>query len=97
MQVSDSFEGHCYVINCQRQFWLIKNKRLHNQNGPAIIDDDGTLQWFINHKIHRLDGPAILYPTGEKKYFIDSFEYQEENYWNHPKVVENKFNKIMEL
>lgn len=33
---------------------------LHNDDGPAVKYDDGSLFWYNNGKPHRLDGPAVI-------------------------------------
>lgn len=43
-----------------------KNGKTHRENGPAIIDYDGSEQWYLNDQLHRLDGPAVrMYVQGE--------------------------------
>jgi len=32
---------------------------LHNENGPAVIDDNYQA-WYRNGKLHRTDGPAVI-------------------------------------
>lgn len=34
---------------------------LHNENGPAIIYDNGTKYYFIDGKKHRINGPAVIF------------------------------------
>lgn len=45
----------------KRTEWRDKNGRLHREDGPAVIWEDGDQEWFINGVLHRLDGPAINY------------------------------------
>jgi len=56
---------------------------------------------FANGKKHCLTGPAteIMNVSGiiiNKQYWIDNVPYSEQEYWQHPKVVEYKLNKILE-
>jgi len=32
---------------------------VHREDGPAIMYNDGSEEWFLNGKLHREDGPAI--------------------------------------
>ena len=43
--------------------YYINGKR-HNENGPAVVEDNGTKRWFWYDLLHRLDGPAIEFPNG---------------------------------
>lgn len=38
--------------------------QLHREDGPALIEPDGTRVWFQNGKQHREDGPALIMPDG---------------------------------
>jgi len=42
----------------------------HNEDGPALVCDDGFSQWFHVGFLHRTDGPAEIRPDGTKKYYI---------------------------
>lgn len=47
-----------------------KNGLLHNRNGPAKIDADGTQHWYIHGKRHRdNDLPAIVSSRGTQRWF----------------------------
>jgi hypothetical protein len=35
----------------------------HNENGPAIWQPRGSMEWWINGNRHRSDGPAIINPV----------------------------------
>lgn len=50
---------------------------LHREDGPAVVKEDGTQEWWVAGKRHREDGPAIIYPDGT-----------EEN-WEHGKFKAN--------
>lgn len=79
--VPPTFDGHCYITL---------------ERGHFYIKAEGRQYGFINY--HRLNGPAIEYDYGGYKgWYIEGKEYTEEQFWNHPLVVENKFNKILEL
>jgi hypothetical protein len=41
----------------------------HREHGPAIVYEDGTLEWFLNGIRHRADGPAIEYTNGRRDWY----------------------------
>lgn len=45
------------------QVWIADGET-HREDGPAIIREDGTKEWYLFDKLHRLDGPAIESPMG---------------------------------
>lgn len=93
--IPDSFEGWCRVKSTGNCYWLIKNKIIHKEDGPACISEDNELKsWFNNDLLHRLDGPAIVGPV-YKMFFIHGKRISEGNYWSHPQVLINKLNIIM--
>jgi len=42
-------------------------KRLHREDGPAVIWPCGKEEYYMNGHRHRLDGPAVVYPP---EYFL---------------------------
>jgi len=90
------FEGECYLWQHSRR-WYKKGKLLHRENGPAVEFDNGTKYWLINNQYHRVDGPAREYYSGVKEWFLFDKEYLEEEYLNHPLIIEYKLNQIMKL
>lgn len=36
-----------------------QNNQLHRENGPAVVFEDNSRQWYLNGKLHRENGPAI--------------------------------------
>lgn len=62
--INDS--GDCYWYKNNR------HKNLLHRNGdiPAVINSDGTMQWFKNGKRHRDgDRPAVIYNTGNMEWW----------------------------
>jgi hypothetical protein len=50
----------------------------HRKNGPAIIDDDETVKWYIHGKLHRdCDDPAVLRADGELEWWKDGNLFRE--------------------
>ena len=33
---------------------------LHRSNGPAVLYNGGSEEWYFKGKLHRLDGPAVI-------------------------------------
>ena len=52
------------------RYLYFKEGYAHRDNGPAVIKEDGTLEWWKNGKLHRLshEGPAIIKPDGSVEY-----------------------------
>lgn len=46
----------------ERRLTVVNNK-LHSEDGPAIIDFDGSQHWFFEGKRHRNKGPAVIRET----------------------------------
>ena len=45
--------------------------QLHRDEGPAIIWDDGDLEWWQNGLRHREDGPAVEWHAGHKEWWVN--------------------------
>jgi hypothetical protein len=51
--------------------WLQYGKH-HREDGPAVIWDDGTEEYYLNGKRHRKDGPAVIFPwNGGDQFWLD--------------------------
>lgn len=48
-----------------------KDGVLHNEDGPAVIYENGTKRWYIDGKAHREDGAAVEYKNGKKIYLYN--------------------------
>ena len=48
--------------------YMDSNKFLHREDGPALICNSGTQEYYFHGKHHRLDGPAIIqvFDSGSK-------------------------------
>ena len=57
-----------------------KQGLLHRTNGPAIIQPDGTKEWYYMGNHHRADGPAIVKPDGSMLWFIKGKQYTEHEF-----------------
>jgi hypothetical protein len=72
------------------------NKELHREDGPAIEWADGDKWWWADGKRHRLDGPAIEYGNNNKSWWVDDKHLTEEQFNNHPKVQNYRFQALLE-
>lgn len=50
--------------------WYVDD-RLHRENGPAVIQYNGTEEWWLNGVRHREDGPALESANGIKEWWIN--------------------------
>jgi len=50
------------------EYYLNAAGRYHREDGPALIHDDGRLEWFLNGIPHREDGPARLWKNGSEEW-----------------------------
>lgn len=59
--------------NGYEEIHVDKQGRLHNENGPAIIQneryDETMLKYYVNGKLHNENGPAIMYSDGHDFYW----------------------------
>ena len=67
-----------------------KNKKFHNEIGPACIYSDNSFVWYKEGKIHREDGPAIIL-NNKNFYYINDKKISEEDFNN--KYKKNKLNE----
>ncbi len=49
--------------------WKDEHGKLHRNDGPAVIDENGTQRWYQHGKLHRNDGPAIIYANGSQAWY----------------------------
>ena len=47
------------IVNEGNKFYF-SNRKLHREDGPAVILTDGTREYWYNGKRHNIDGPAIF-------------------------------------
>ena len=68
LQIPEGYTGSVYVDMGKHIRWYV-NGKIHREDGPAIIYDDGSWSWFYNGFCHRLDGPAVFRKV-EKSYTL---------------------------
>ena len=96
--IPGNFTGECYVESTESTMWFL-NGKIHKEDGPAV-ESTGTKIWMFHGAFHRLDGPARCYGlnvigSATIQYWIYDQILSEENYWNDPRVVDYKLNKIL--
>ena len=62
----DALKYHIDVTDTGTRRYYNVLGQLHRDEGPAIIWDDGDLEWWQNGQRHREDGPAVEYADGSK-------------------------------
>ena len=74
------------------------NGVLHHDTMPALFCfRTMSQQWFTNGRRNRLDGPATTYfgDSNQCQWWIDHIFFEEKQYWNQPKVIEFKLERIL--
>lgn len=96
----ENFSGQAKTKFPLAMNWYV-NGKLHREDGPARIFDDQTIViWAYKGMYHRIGGPAIVYIDDrlcDNLYYIHGHQYDKENYWKHPLVVQHKLNEIKKL
>ena len=47
-----------------------KDDKLHREDGPAIMNKNGTRAWAYRGEFHRTDGPAVIFSNGDIDWFV---------------------------
>ena len=56
----------------------------HNPYGPAVVNEDGHKEYWINNNLDRLDGPSVIYANGKEEYWINHKLLNKEEFELHP-------------
>ena len=62
------------------EYYYRTPRKLHRENGPAIITGANSYYYYIDGQLHRLDGPAVEYATGAKEWWLLGERYTEEDF-----------------
>jgi len=75
----------CCIVYPNGDKYCFKDNNLHRDDGlPAVIDIDGTKEWWFNGKKHRDNGePAIIRTNGTKEWWVNGNRHRE----NGPAVI----------
>ena len=65
------------VLDPRGQRWYL-NGKLHREDGPAIIFNNGTQEWWLNGKLHREDGPAVEFLGGHRGWYKNGLLHRED-------------------
>ena len=76
--IPENFTGICEITSCD-EFCHLKDRKFHNEFGPAIISKDGTKIWYINDLESREDGPSTEYTDGGKHWYYKGNYYGKNN------------------
>jgi hypothetical protein len=55
--------------------YYTENDSLHRKDGPAIVWENGSQEWFINGVRHRTNGPAYTYTDRYQGWCIKGRRY----------------------
>lgn len=55
-------------VNCV--IYQDEQGRLHREDGPAGVWDDGYEEWCINGDPHRVEGPARIWGNGSREWWV---------------------------
>lgn len=75
-----SLNGRVDNPEIQASTWF-QDGKMHRTDGPAMVFEDGDVEYWQNGELHRTDGPAIDY-NGLKEWYVrgryitSSQEYQ---------------------
>ncbi len=71
-----SYQALCQVAGeappcCLREGieWRDEHGEFHRDDGPAVIEADGTQRWFQHGWLHRDDDPAVIYASGMRIWY----------------------------
>ena len=62
-------ESFMEIDSFENKIWKNKRGLRHRLDGPAVICNHGTKEWWQNGELHRLDGPAKQWPSGKKEWY----------------------------
>jgi hypothetical protein len=64
------------------QMWVLpETKKFHRDRGPAVIQKNGTLEYYYEGKRHRIDGPAVIVPSsGLEQYWINGIVFEKSQF-----------------
>lgn len=61
----------CLIIRAYGTKVWLWNGEFHRVNGPAVIENDGSLYWYRYSQMHRTDGPAVIDSDGTIEWYIN--------------------------
>lgn len=95
--VTYMFTGKCYIVTLKAYVWFL-NGKIHNDDSPAMIYDDGAIKWYSNGVLHRIGGPAFVSKSDIiHHYVIQGAFYSPQEYFEHPLVRTFFTKKLLEI
>lgn len=64
-----------------RIVFLNSKNKYNRTNGPAIIDSDSYILYYVNNKLHRENGPALTKYDDYKSYYLKGIYYSKKEYY----------------
>ena len=58
--------------------WKNESGQWHRDDGPALIEADGSQRWYQHGKLHRDDGPARIRPDGTQEWYQHGDRHRED-------------------
>ena len=55
--------------------------QLHRDGGPAVVYEDGHVEWWRHDQRHRTDGPAIVWNDGDEWWYNNGRRLYEDEYY----------------
>lgn len=85
LPVGDS-NGFIFISNsiscAYKMCYTKKDGIVHRIDGPAVICNDGDLEWYQNGKVHREDGPALMLKSEPYHWVLNDIEYTKEEWFS---------------
>lgn len=53
-----------------KNIFINRNGDLHKDDGPAVIYQDGTVEFYQNGRLHNLFGPSVIRTDGHKEWWV---------------------------
>jgi hypothetical protein len=77
--------------------WWYLNGDFHNEDGPALIYDNGSKHWYLHGERHREDGPAIEYYDGTMFWYLNGKRYYSKEKWFQALTPEQQYSYLWNL
>jgi len=87
--MSDYKDG-LVVINDIHYYY--KNNKKHNDDGPAVIYRDGSVEYWVNGNLHSEDRPAVLNSNGTEEWWYNGRKHRADG----PAVIKHYNNTWIE-
>jgi len=55
--------------NNKYSYWALPNGKYHHPTQPALVHNDGEMEWFLYGQRHRDTGPALMTPDNNVEWW----------------------------